>query len=89
MREFKYMYLYGFGKRWDYEEIREFRTNEYESEFCCISEYGGHPRAGNGSAVRHSVQQHGSAPLYGFKENLIVLFFLHVVGVEGLNGVGL
>jgi hypothetical protein len=33
MRESKYMYLYGFGKRWDYEEIREFRTNVYEVSF--------------------------------------------------------
>jgi hypothetical protein len=27
--------------------------------------------------------EHGSALLYRFKEHLVVLFFLHVVGVEG------
>jgi len=32
--------------------------------------------------------KHGCAPLYCFKENLVVLFLLHVVGVEGLHGVG-
>ena len=31
---------------------------------------------------------HGSAPLYRFKENLVVLFLLHIVGVEGLHGIG-
>jgi hypothetical protein len=31
---------------------------------------------------------HESAPLYRFKENLVVLFLLHVVSVEGLHCIG-